>query len=63
MAQTNRPSPTSTNSGAERVSSHLIDSAPRNTTHRFIVQNSMNPMTSPVPPRDFQPSNTEPRNR
>ncbi|MNS93731.1 hypothetical protein D3C72_1279240 [compost metagenome] len=63
IAHTNKPMPTATSNGADKVSSHLIDSAPRITTHRFNAQNTMKPITSPVPPRDFQPSNTEPRNR
>ncbi|MNG17546.1 hypothetical protein D3C84_1015400 [compost metagenome] len=62
-AQISRPSPTATSSGAERVSSHLMDSEPRSTTHRFSAQKIMKPITSPVPPRAFQPSNREPRNR
>ncbi|MNN41293.1 hypothetical protein D3C81_1554040 [compost metagenome] len=62
-AQNSRPTPTATSSGADSVSSHLIDSAPRSTTHRFNAQKIMKPITSPVPPRAFQPSNTEPRNR
>ncbi|MNN03393.1 hypothetical protein D3C81_1160810 [compost metagenome] len=62
-AQNSRPKPTATNSGADRVSSHLIDSAPRNTTHKLRAQNTMKPITSPVPPSAFQSSKIEPRNR
>ncbi|SVJ78420.1 Uncharacterised protein [Klebsiella pneumoniae] len=62
-AHTSRPRPTSTSSGAESVSSHLIDSAPRSTTHRFSPQNRRKPITSPVPPRAFQAGKIEPRKR
>ncbi|MNC60375.1 hypothetical protein D3C75_1102490 [compost metagenome] len=62
-AQNSRPTPTATSKGADSVSSHLIDSAPRSTTHRFRAQKIMKPITSPVPSRAFQLSNIEPRNR
>ncbi|MNE41402.1 hypothetical protein D3C80_1354720 [compost metagenome] len=62
-AHTSSPAPTSTSNGADRVSSHLIDSAPRSTTHRFRHQNSMKPITSPVPPKAFQSADNDPRNR